>query len=194
MLDCVIDVSHFNGVVDYAKVKASGVCAVIVKATQGANWIDPMFHSNLTHAIAAGLLVGAYHFGTGDDAVKQAEHFMLIAGQVPLKVLDFEQNPSGESMTTLQAEQFIGAIGQPPMIYADLNHIKQLAILGQGITDSPLWIAQYKTEDSPEIPENTWSDWTLWQYTESGVVPGINSKVDKSYFNGTQDELEALFT
>ncbi len=195
MLDCVIDLSHFNGSPDFSRVKAAGIEAVILKASQGTAWIDPMFHRNLTNAITNNLLVGAYHFGTGDDATIQANHFLSVAGSVPLKVLDFETNTSGQSMTAVQANEFIQVVtsGKFPILYADIGHIQQLAIFPLISQDCPLWIAQYKYEPEPHIPDNTWSKWTLWQYTDSGTVPGVNGKVDRSYFNGEIEDLQALF-
>lgn len=167
-----------------------------MKATQGIAWIDPMFHRNMTNAITAGLLVGAYHFGTGDDAALQASHFMSVASSVPLKVLDFEDNPSGNAMSAQQANEFMQHItsGKFPMLYADLSHVIHLAQFQLLTKENPLWIAQYRDEDSPQIPPNTWDKWTLWQYTDSGSVPGVNGKVDRSYFNGELEDLQTLFS
>jgi len=195
MLNCVIDISHFNGEIDFSKVKSSGVEAVIIKATQGRSWIDPNFTKNMTKAIAAGLLVGAYHFGTDDDVQEQAKNFLNIAGAVPLKVLDFE-GVSETSMSSTQANDFIQLMSSTklPMIYADVNHIKQLQSFWILSYVCPLWIAQYKQQSEPEIPENTWKKWTMWQYTDSGIVDGIKGKVDRSYFNGELKDLQSLFS
>ncbi len=53
-----------------------------------------------------------------------------------------------------------------------------------------LWIADYNV-DHPEIPDG-WNDWTIWQYTESFDLSGVNGKVDASYFNGSADDFQAV--
>ncbi len=64
----IIDLSHHNGDVDLGRAKAAGILGVIQKATQGTGYKDPTFDANREQAIQAGLLFGAYHFGTGDEA------------------------------------------------------------------------------------------------------------------------------
>lgn len=57
-----IDVSRYQGNIDWAKVKASGMTFVFIKATEGQTYTDPNFQTNVTGALAAGMLVGTYHF------------------------------------------------------------------------------------------------------------------------------------
>src|SRR5215813_12302432 len=99
-LNVVIDISHHDGNVNLAKAKEDGIMGVIQKATQGLTFKDPTYQRNRQKAEDAGLFWGAYHFGTGSDGLKQAQHFLDVVGNDPgtLLVLDFELNPTGPSM------------------------------------------------------------------------------------------------
>ena len=90
----IIDLSHHNGDVDLVKAKADGILAAVQKATQGTSFTDPTFAINRKKAADAGLLFGAYHFGTGADGVEQADAFLTRVQPKPgdLLVLDFEAN------------------------------------------------------------------------------------------------------
>ena len=107
-LNAVVDLSHHNGNVNLQQAKGDGIIGVIHKATQGQTGLDPMYQTNRTNAQNAGLLWGAYHFATGGDGVDQARHFLDVVGSFDntLLVLDFEQNPSGSSMSLEDAQEF----------------------------------------------------------------------------------------
>jgi lysozyme len=79
-LNVVVDISHHNGNVNLAKAKEDGILGVIQKATQGQSFKDPTYQRNRRKANDAGLLWGAYHFGTGSDGLKQAQHFLDVVG------------------------------------------------------------------------------------------------------------------
>ncbi|HEV3471189.1 MAG TPA: GH25 family lysozyme, partial [Pyrinomonadaceae bacterium] len=89
-----IDVSHYQGGVNWEAVKAAGCAFAFAKATEGAGVTDPFFHANWAGMKAAGLLRGAYHFfRPAQDAAQQAAHFLstvqLQPGDLP-PVLDVE--------------------------------------------------------------------------------------------------------
>lgn len=201
MIDAVIDVSHFDGTVDWTKVAASGVLGIIHKATQGTTYVDPSFAAAKTAVPAAGLLWGAYHFGTGDAEGSDQANFFLDTVQPDARTLcciDFEPNPSG---TTMSLDHLFGwietvqaATGRPPVVYGG----KSLLFGDIGTATHPtlaacaLWVAEYTTAAQPSgIPSQIWTTWTLWQYTESGTVDGITTAVDREYYNGTLDDLKA---
>ncbi|NRB39447.1 MAG: glycoside hydrolase family 25 protein [Pseudomonadales bacterium] len=199
--NCVIDLSHHNTVSDFAAVKAFGIAAVIHKATQGLSYKDPEFQGRRSTAMAAGLLWAAYHFGTGDDAVTQAQHFLAQVQAGDLLVLDVENNPSGTSMTLEQACEFVCHVreqtGTWPGIYSS-HYLNEL------LADTPdtllsncwLWCARYSSNE-PVIPA-AWERWTLWQYTDGAAgdepqsVDGIGA-CDRDKFNGSLDELQQLW-
>lgn len=195
IINAVVDLSHHNGDVDLKKAKGDGILGVIQKASQGQSSVDPTYKVNRAKAKEAGLLWGAYHFGTGSDGVRQAESFLHVVGKDPstLMVLDFEPNLTGPSMTLEEARAFVTHVqavtGRFPGLYSG-HYIKDLL----GTKTDPvlakcwLWLAQYGP--TPVVPPN-WPTWTLWQYTDGAVGPephqvaGIG-RCDRDKFNGTQ--------
>ena len=204
MIDAVIDISHFQGTPDFAKVKASGIAGVIHKATQGLTGTDSTYASAKIAAVNAGLLFGAYHFATGDGTgAEQAEWFLETAqpGATTLCVIDFEPNPSGTSMNLAQLIDWIDTVeaktGRVPVVYGGKSLLFS-AIGSQTnatLAKCPLWIAEYTSLAQPTgIPTQVWPQWTMWQYTENGKVDGITTAVDRDRFNGTLAQLSAWWT
>jgi lysozyme len=201
-LNVVVDISHHNGNVNFAKVKDAGIIGVIQKASQGQGNVDPTYKPNKTKATSAGLLWGAYHFATGSDGVKQADNFLNVVGNDPktLLVLDFEPNPTGPSMSLEEARAFITRVkeqtGRFPGFYSG-HFIKQLL----GTNSDPilancwLWLAQYGK--TPVVPPN-WKTWTMWQYTDGVIGPEPHSvngigRCDRDMFNGSEAQLRKLW-
>jgi lysozyme len=201
-LNVVVDISHHNGAVNFVKAKAAGIIGVIQKASQGQGNIDPTYKTNKTKATTAGLLWGAYHFATGSDGLKQAEHFLSVVGDDPksLLVLDFEPNPTGPDMNLEEARAFVTHVneqtGRFPGLYSG-HYIKQLL----GTNSDPVlancwfWLAQYG--NTPVVPPN-WPSWTMWQYTDGAIGPephkvdGIG-RCDRDKFNGSEVQLRKLW-
>lgn len=192
-----IDVSHFQGKVDWGRVQATGVAFAFAKATEGTTVGDAMFATNWAGIKDAGLLRGAYHFfRASKDAGQQANFFLskvtLSAGDLP-PVLDVEVT-DGASDATLQAgvQAWLDAVaaqtGVTPMIYASP------AFWNEHMTDQfgdfPLWVAQYGVS-APRVPKG-FKNWTFWQYSESGKVDGVSGKVDLDQFQGSMDDLTAF--
>ena len=201
-LNVIVDISHHNGNVNLVKAKEDGILGMIQKATQGQSNKDPTFTTNKTKAMDAGLLFGAYHFATGSDGLKQAEHFLNVVGDDPktLLVLDFEPNPTGPSMTLEEARAFVTHVnavtGRFPGFYSG-HFIKQL--LGTGhdpiLANCWFWLAQYGP--TPVVPVN-WNTWTMWQYTDGAIGPGphkVNGigRCDRDKFNGSEVQLRKLW-
>src|ERR1700676_2598376 len=127
----IVDLSHHNVGVDLAAAQGDGIKGVIHKATQGTAFKDPNFTTIRQKSTALGLLVGAYHFGTGGDGLEQAEFFLSVVQPTPgdLLVLDLEANPQGPSMTLEEARAFVthvqAATGNFPGLYAG-HYLKEL--------------------------------------------------------------------
>jgi lysozyme len=199
MIDAVIDISHFQGTPDFEKVKASGIAGVIHKATQGLKGADPTFAEGKTAIQPAGLLLGAYHFGTGDGTgAQQAQWFLdtVEPDANTLCVIDFEPNPGGTSMNLTQLLDWIETVekqtGRWPVVYGGKSLLFSSvgASKNETLAQCPLWVAQYTSAAAPSgIPTQIWPEWTLWQYTESGSVGGITTAVDRDRFNGTLADL-----
>jgi lysozyme len=200
--NAVIDLSHHNGTVDLQAAKGAGILGVIHKATQGLTFQDPTYATNRQKAGDAGLLWGAYHFGTGADGVSEAEFFLNFVQPAPtdLLVLDFEPNTQGPTMTLDEARAFVTHIhevtGRWPGIYSG-SLIKQLL----GTSSDPVlancwfWLSQYGP--TAVVPVN-WPSWTMWQYTDGaqGLPPfevaGVG-RCDRDKFNGSADELTTFW-
>ncbi len=204
-INVVVDISHHNGNVDLNAAKAAGIVGVIHKATQGTSMTDNMYQQNRQKAQAAGLLWGAYHFGSAGDGVQQADFFLqkAAADAQTLLALDFE--PNGNSTMTLdQAKAFVTRVqsvtGKFPGFYSG-SLIKQ--VLGGKPADPVLsqcflWLAQYAS--APKNIPATWPTWTFWQYTDGQAQNGppphsVNGigPCDRDQFNGTIEALQTLW-
>ncbi len=198
MYNGIIDVSHHNSVADFHQVHESGIKAIILKATQGLGITDPKFANYLGRARACGFLIGAYHFGTGENAEKQAAHFLGVCGTNILLALDCENNQGSSGDMTLEgAERFVTEIhrltGVWPLFYSFqfwLN--KHLgAKQSKTLANCPLWCARYGVHE-PVCPR-TWQTWSLWQYQDKASIPGILGNVDRSYLHAEEDHLEEFW-
>jgi len=202
-LNAVIDLSHYNQNLDFSRLKSAGaIVGVIHKATHGITHVDPTYEDHMTKALGAGLLWGAYHFGTGSDGVEQAQHFLDVVSPdaQTLLALDFEANPQGPSMNLVEARAFVTHVRQAtnrwPMFYSG-HYIKEL--LGSNsdpvLLNCKFWLAQYGS--TAVVPPN-WATWTLWQYTNGARgplphdVPGAGL-CDRDKFNGGQSGLQSLW-
>lgn len=191
--NAVVDISHFQSDVQLDVAKEAGLIGIIHKATQGTGYTDPRFAQRQGEAANAGLLFGAYHFGTGGSGAAQAQYFLSVVNPGPqtLLALDYERNPGGASMTIGDAVDFVQTIynrvSRWPVFYGGAK-IKQ--DLGGGsnpiLANCPFWLAEYGPV--AHVPPN-WPTWTLWQYTDGAVgpgpyaVPGIGPS-DRDKFNG----------
>ncbi|MBI5352527.1 MAG: LysM peptidoglycan-binding domain-containing protein [Chloroflexi bacterium] len=202
------DVSHWNAGIDWPKVRASGQRFVMVKATEGLTYKDDTFKDNWLGAKSAGILRGAYHFFRCNvDAKKQADNFINFVrslkddGELP-PVLDLETNDGMAKEKIVSAvkvwlDTVEAAFKKKPIIYSGQYFLQDyLSQPGGGppawAKDYPLWLAQYPNQYTegmkPFLPRG-WFNWTIWQYTDKGVVNGINAKVDMNLFNGSLDDL-----
>lgn len=200
-LNVIVDISHHNGNVRFDKLAEAGILGVIQKASQGQSNRDPTYDSNRAKAKEEGLLWGAYHFATGSDGVKQAQHFLDVVGDFEdtLLVLDFEPNPTGPSMGLEEARAFVTHIndttGRYPGFYSG-HYIKQLLGTNRDaiLAECWFWLAQYGP--TPVVPLN-WPTWTMWQYTDGAFGPEPHKvegvRFDRDTFNGELDQLKRLW-
>jgi len=192
-----IDVSHYQGTVNWPLVKAAGVQFAFAKATEGVTWIDPEFVSNWAGMKAAGILRGAYHFfEPNDDAGEQAQLFLatvqLESGDLP-PVLDIETAAATTEDLWQGVETWIGkvqaATGLPPILYMSPGFADENNVPASLIT-YPLWVAEYGVEE-PRLPQG-WTNWLLWQSSQSGTINGVTGSVDLDQVNGSLATLQAL--
>jgi len=195
-----IDVSHWQGTIDWAAVAAAGQRFVFAKATEGQTYVDPTYLTNRQGASAAGLAFAAYHFArpdaTANDAVLEADHFGQAAQLGPgnlLPVLDIEVSGGLDpAALTTWALTWLGEVraklGVKPLVYTSPNGWKTRFGDTTAIADAgyPLWVAHWGVS-SPTVPANDWGGrgWTFWQYTDCGTVSGIVGCVDLDVSKGT---------
>ncbi len=197
-----IDVSRWQGDINWSLVKKDGISFAFIKATEGVDYVDHKFSKNLKEAKEAGILTGAYHFCTPsdvEDAVKEANHFINVIKKnrgfnvldLP-PVIDIEKN---QGLNKKQISETVSAwvdivkkeSGVQPIIYSYLYFIREY--LDESLKDIPLWLAHYDRQ-LPDIP--VWKSWLFLQYTDKGQVSGINGNVDLNEFYGDTTKLELL--
>lgn len=185
-----IDVSNWQGFIDYADVKSAGFSVVYIKSSQGSNITDPYFRTNYNNAKANGLKVGFYHYLTArnvEEAENEAEYFAsVISGTSPdcKLAMDFESfgdlsKEEINSISTAFLEKLKALTNKEVIIYSDAFNARD--VFGTGLANSyPLWIAEYDVA-SPSNDVN-WTNWQGFQYTDMGIVNGIRGFVDKDKF------------
>jgi GH25 family lysozyme M1 (1,4-beta-N-acetylmuramidase) len=194
-----IDVSKWQGAIDWESVADSGIAFAFVRVSDGLTHRDPRFAENWAGAQEAGLMVGAYQFFRPDQDPKAqadllvAEMGTLGATHLP-PVIDVEDD-GGLSPAQIEdaIEVWIDRVqsktGVTPIIYTGAYFWRD-NVASDAFPDHPLWVAHY-TEDCPYVPA-PWSRWQFHQYTDSGHVDGIDENVDRNHFNGSLDELTGM--
>lgn len=192
-----IDVSKWNGDVDWRAVKKSGVAFVFIKATEGGDMLDPRFHEYWQGARAAGIPHAPYHFYYFcSSADEQADWFIRNvpreANLLP-PVLDVEWNPTSPTCrlrpdaATVRSEmqRFMQRIeahyGKRPIIYTSVDFHREN--LDGAFKDHHFWVRAVAQHPSEIYPDRRWA---FWQYTSTGVIPGIRGGTDINVFAGTQ--------
>jgi lysozyme len=182
----IIDVSRHQGTIDWVAVAASGVKGVMIKATEGIGYIDPLFIQNVLGAHAAGLEVGFYHFArpeTPNTAMQEAEYFLAKVADIPATLpyaLDVEGEAAdlGPSRLTDWCHEWLETVeqrtGHRCMVYSGASFAR--SYLGGKLARWPLWIAHYGVNQP--MANGTWERWAMHQYSETGRVDGIAGKVD----------------
>ncbi len=184
-----MDVSNWQGYINYAEVKQNNIDIVYIKATQGDNIIDPYFKINYENAKENGLKIGFYHFLTAvneEQAIKQAEFFgAVISNTSPdcKLAMDFEQfgNLSNEQINNISMaflEKVKDITGKEVIIYSDAYDAANV-FGGELVTKYPLWIAEYGVENPKQ---SNWQYWEGFQYSSQGTVPGVQGYVDLDKF------------
>lgn len=184
-----IDVSTYQGNIDFEKVKKSGIEVVYIKSSEGSSLVDPLFERNYEKAKQNNLKIGFYHYVTArteSQAIKQAEFF---ASTISGKVADCRLAMDFESFGNLPKQE-INKIGLAFLKKLEELTKKEVILYSNAytannvwsgeITKYPLWIAQYEVNE----PENNgnWDSWVGWQYTDVGKVQGIEPYVDRDKY------------
>jgi lysozyme len=213
-----IDVSHHQGDVDHLQVAQSGMLFCVVKATEGRDYEDPKFASNIARireVLEQGYeyYPGAYHFarpdsdgGNAEDGRAEAEDFCdavervcgSILGNFMPPALDFEkysESDANENIPWIEAwiEVVERRLGRSPMIYTGANVWRYEVGNTDRFIDYPLWQVYYSGVAS-QPPQMPWPSWTMWQYSGGGSyqhhpdVPGVGV-VDVNRWYGSLEDL-----
>lgn len=192
-----VDVSWHQGAIDWRTLATDDVAFAYIKATEGGDYVDPMFAANWRQAGEAGLYRGAYHFFTlCRPGAQQASNFIAVvprvAGALPPAVDLEHMGPCREGATMpdviAEAHTFMDRVeahyGVRPIIYTTRQfHDAHLAEL-QG---ERFWIRSIATP--PAFRED---DWVIWQHHNRGHRRGVSGPVDLNAFRGDADALAAF--
>lgn len=184
-----IDVSHHNGVIDWAKVaKDTNIVFVYIKATTGATHLDNRYKTNIKEARKNGLKVGSYHFLTSySSAHAQFENFkkqVKRSEQDLIPMVDVEAELGKWTREQVQDSLLVfmrlckSYYGKYPLVYGSQTSYNKYC--APRFNKFHLMIANYNGK-APVIDGA--GHYSIWQYTERGKVAGINHPVDKSRFH-----------
>lgn len=199
-----IDVSTYQGTIDWERVKNAGNSFAFAKATEGIHTVDTTFAANWAGMQAAGISRGAYHFYRATrDPAQQAQHFLdvltsaggLTDTDLP-PALDLEDNNGAAQIgstalisgVTTWLSHVSDATGRIPIIYTAPSFWR--TYMNNQFGQYFLWIANYGVP-KPHVPDG-WDRWSFWQYADNGNVDGIQGPVDLDHFAGTQADLPAF--
>lgn len=185
-----IDVSEWQGNIDFGEVARAGIEVVYIRASEGRGYVDPYFRENYEKAKANGLRTGFYHFLTATnvaEAKEEAEFFVSnIKGLEPdcRLAMDFEVfNGLDVSAINEISRVFLETVenlsGKECVIYSDAYNAR--TVFSKELADDyPIWVADYFVEE-PESNDK-WKFWVGFQYSDRGRINGIDGNVDRDYF------------
>ena len=184
-----IDVSVYQGEIDYAAVKATGIQIVYIKSSEGSSLIDPYFEQNYINAKENGLYIGVYHYvraRTIEQARIEAQFFVSLLSEKSIDCMPAMDFETFGDLTKYEINQigvvFLNTVkelsGKDPVVYS--NTYTARTIFSGEVTNYPLWVAQYEVNYPTE--NGNWNNWVGWQYTSRGIVNGINVYVDRDQY------------
>jgi GH25 family lysozyme M1 (1,4-beta-N-acetylmuramidase) len=195
-----VDVSYYNGTIDWAKAKAAGVQFTFIRVSDGTAFKDPRFATYWAGAKAAGVVRGAYQFfRPAQDPIAQADLLVDTMGALDdgdlSPVIDVEATGGlGPASVAARVTTWVNRVkartGRTPIVYTGKYFWRDQVGASTAQQDAALWVAQY-TSLCPDLPA-PWTRWTFWQYSESGSMPGIPGQVDMDRFNGSLADLQAF--
>ena len=194
-----VDVSHYQGDVDWDVLAAQDIRFAFVKATEGSSHVDGAFQANWQGIAGTDLRPGAYHFFSFESPGRaQAEHFCrtvpAVDGMLP-PVADVEPYGRFRSLKDLEGaadeladwlESVEAAYGMRPVIYTTQRFYREW--IGKRFADYDVWIRSVWLPPSPSVR------WTFWQYSNRGRLNGYSGPerfIDLNAFRGDAEAFEA---
>ncbi|MHC5308636.1 glycoside hydrolase family 25 protein [Myroides sp. LJL116] len=193
------DVSHYQGVIDWPSIDSIASLKplefVFIRATMGVDGVDKAFKLNWKGARSNHFIRGAYHYYRPDEnSLQQANNFIknvkLSEGDLP-PVLDIEDLPKNQSMDSLRSglQRWIATVEKhykvKPILYSGEHYYTKN--LKKWFPDHILWIANYNF-----FVEEIKPDWHFWQFSEKGIIPGIDTKVDLNIYQGNKTQIRTM--
>lgn len=195
-----VDFSHYQGKIKWSEIKTIRqdipISFVFLRATMGTNSSDKYFKHNWSKATKHKIAIGAYHYyRPNENSTKQAYNFIkrvtLVKGNLP-PVLDIEQVSTRQSISNLKIglKNWLNIIekhyGVKPIIYSGdtfyRNHLS-----GKEFEGYIIWIANFNKVRSPKT-----KNWKIWQFSEKGIIKGVNEKVDFNVYKGNLSDFRTL--
>lgn len=193
-----IDVSRWQGEINWKRVAAAGYRFVAIRATIGNYYTDPRFYINWDGAKEADLLVSAYHVVVPDrPADSQIERFIDVLGDrrtdlPPVLDVEVSRGIGRDEITSCVeacAELVRQVDGRKLLVYTARWFWDRYVLDSVDCNELELWVAHYGV-NNPGLPRG-WEAWRFWQYSDHGRVPGIGAATDLNWFNGSGDDLLA---
>ena len=216
-----LDISKFQGKIDFQKLKDQNISFIFAKATEGEDFKDIMFDNNLKNGKSVNILMGAYHFyRLCENGKKQAEFFIKNVKKDLIDlppVIDLElfrncRSKNGIDFEIKEFQDFFFSIKDnykvKPIIYITIDTYsefrKLFTILNNNdyylfvrITDRDIMSRDYTNifglNDEEEIRKIFEKGWTFWQALDTYKIEGIEGEVDLDYFNGSFEELKNMY-
>lgn len=196
-----IDISRYQENINWsllsnAMIDKKNIRFVFIKATEGDNHVDKYFKQNFKNAKEYGLIRGAYHFWSNKSSAKRQAFFFIAmtqlrSGDLP-PVLDVETAPQHMSIKTFQENllTWLEIVEKEykvkPIIYT-YSKFKQEYLSDARFDKYPYWIAHYYIKEMKYRGQ-----WSFWQHTDVGKLPGIKGYVDLNVFNGNYTNLQQM--
>lgn len=196
-----IDISSYQTGIDLSVVPCD---FVIIKATQGTAYVNPDFERAYQQAVACGKKVGFYHYASKGGVQAEAKHFVeTVAGRPGVLCVDWERDSNENWGNVAYCTELVRTIhkmtGRRPFVYMSKGLCR--AQDWTGLSDYPLWVAQYANYTPTGYQDNPWTDkhdygaWdkpTIFQYTSSGSLPGWGGRLDLDKAYLTPEEWDRL--
>lgn len=192
-----IDVARFQTEIDWRAARANGVNFAFIKATEGGDLVDPMFSDHWRNAGRVGMRRGAYHFYYHCRAPEEQarwffRHVPRTPGALP-PVIDMEWTPFSPTCTIRREAAVIRAdaavlirmftehYGTAPILYTTVDFFEDNEMWRLKGVD--FWLRSVSAHPSDRYNGH---HWTFWQYSATGLVPGIRGEVDINVFAGSE--------
>lgn len=198
-----VDVSHYQGEIDWNVLQKNDIDFAFIKATEGSSHVDKNFLINWEEASKTNMKIGAYHFFSFDSpAAEQARNYINTVGSLSGRLApvidieyygDKEANPPDVDVVREELQQMLDLLEEQyqkkPVLYTTYKVYKRYV---KGFFDEyPLWIRNVYYFPSLDIEEQ----WTFWQYSDRSVLEGYEGRekyIDRDVFQGSEEELMGL--